>query len=123
MDFIPASSPKHAPLSVEERAQLDLLRILVKAGASLKTQDKIIDLACHYSLINKLHNGEGGFWIRRTFQDREPFLNDLAKKVETTGHRPHICNVVKRGGDVAKSQLLDSSQWSPGRGASAEWIW
>ena len=28
MDFIPASSPKHVPLSVEERAQLDLLTVV-----------------------------------------------------------------------------------------------
>jgi hypothetical protein len=103
MDFIPASSPKHVPLSVEERAQLDLLRILGKAGVSLQIQDKIIDWACHYSHVNKLHNGGDGedFWIRRTFPGREPFLNDLAEKVGTTGHRPHIYNVVKRGGDVA----------------------
>jgi hypothetical protein len=104
MDFIPASSPKHVPLSVEERAQLDLLRILGKAGVSLQIQDKIIDWACHYSRVNKLHNSgdEEDFWIRRTFPGRELFLNDLAEKVGTTGHRPHICNVVKRGGDVAK---------------------
>ena len=43
MDFIPASSPKHVPLSVEERAQLDLLRILGKTGVNLQIQDKIID--------------------------------------------------------------------------------
>ena len=94
MDFIPASSPKHVPLSVEERAQLDILRILGKAGVSLKIQDKIIDRACHYSLVNKLHNGGGDFWIRRTFPGREPFLNNLAEKVGTTGHRPHICRVL-----------------------------
>ena len=60
------------------------------------------DWACHYSHVNKLHNGGEDFWIRRTFPGREPFLNDLAKKVGTTGHRPRICNVVKRGVDVAK---------------------
>ena len=86
MDFIPASSPKHVPLSVEERAQLDLLKILGKAGVSLQTQDTIIDWVCHYSHVNKLHNGGEDFWIRRTFPGREPFLNDLAEKVGTTGH-------------------------------------
>ena len=88
MDFIPASSPKHVPLSVGERAQLDLLRVLGKAGVSLQIQDKIIDWVCHYSHINKLHNGGDGedFWIRHTFPGREPFLNDLAEKVGTTGH-------------------------------------
>ena len=45
MGFIPASSPKHVPLSVEERAQLDLLRILGKAGVSPQIQDIIIDWA------------------------------------------------------------------------------
>ena len=98
MDFIPASSPKHVPLYAEERAQLYLLRILGKAGVSLQIQDKIIDWACHYSHVNKLHNGGEDFSIRRPFPGREPFLNDLAKKVGTTGHRPHICNVVKKGG-------------------------
>ena len=102
MDFIPTSSPKHVPLSVEERAQLDLLRVLDKAGVGLQIQDKLIDWAFHYSLLNKLHNDGGDFWIHRTFPDREPFLNDLTKKVGTTGHGHHICNVVKRGGDVAK---------------------
>ena len=103
MDFIPVSSPKHVPLSVvEKRAQLDLIRILGKSGVSLQIQNNIIDWACHCSLVNKLHNGGGDSWTRRTFPRREPFLNDFAKKVETTGHRPHICNVVKGGGDVAK---------------------
>ena len=48
MDFIPASSPKHVPLSVEERVQLDLLRVLGKPGISLQIYDNIIDWACHY---------------------------------------------------------------------------
>ena len=52
MDCIPASSPKHVPLFAEERAQLDLLRILGKAGVSLQMQDKFIDLVCHYYLVN-----------------------------------------------------------------------
>ena len=43
MDFIPASSPKHIPFSVEERAQLNLLRILGKAGASLQVYNNIIE--------------------------------------------------------------------------------
>ena len=105
MDFIPTSSPKHVPLSVEKRAHIDLLRILGKAGASLQIQDKIIDWACHYSRVNKLHNSgdEEDFWIRHTFPGREPFLNDLAEKVRTTVHRPHLFDVLKRGGgDVAK---------------------
>ena len=97
MEFIPASSPKHVPLFLEESAQLDLLRILGKAGVSLQIQDKIIDWACHYALVNKPHNGGGDSWIRRTFSGREPFLKNLAEKVGTTGHRPHICNDVKRG--------------------------
>ena len=80
MEFIPASSPKHVPLSVEERAQLDLLRILGKAGVSLQLQDTIIDWACNYSLVNKLHNWGRDFWIRRNFPGREPFLNNLSKK-------------------------------------------
>ena len=94
MDFLSISSPKHFPLSVEERAQLDLLRLLGKAGASLQLQDKIIDWACHYYRVNKLHTGGGDFWICRTFQGREPFLNNLAKKVGTNGHRPHICRMI-----------------------------
>ena len=102
MDFIHASSPKYVPLYVEERAQLDPLRILDKAGTSLQIQDKIIDWACHYSLVNKLHNGGGDCGIHRTFLGREYFLNDLAKKVVTTGHRAHIGNVLKRGGDMAR---------------------
>ena len=94
MDFIPTSSPTYVPLSVEERAQLDLLRILGKADASLQIQDKIIDWACHYSLVNKLHNGGGGFWICHRFPDRGPFLNYLTKEVGTTGHSPHLCRVL-----------------------------
>ena len=43
MDFIPASSPKHVPIGVEETAQLDLLKVLGKARISLQIQDKIID--------------------------------------------------------------------------------
>ena len=60
MDFIPASSLKHVPFSVEERDQLDLLRILGKASVSLQIQDTIIDCACHYSHVNKLHNAGDG---------------------------------------------------------------
>ena len=71
MEFIPASSPKHVPLYVEERAQLDLLRILGKAGVSLQLQDTIIDWACHYSLVNKLHNGDRDFWIHHNIPGRE----------------------------------------------------
>ena len=75
---------------------------------AFKFREKNIDWACHYSRVNTLHIGgdEEDFWIRRTFPGREPFLNDLDEKVGTTGHTPHICNVVKRGGDVAKWQLL-----------------
>ena len=102
MDFIPVSSPKHVPLSVEERAQLDLLEILVKAGVSLQIQDKIIDWPCHYSHVNKLDNGGEDFCIRLNFPGREPFLNNLAEKVGTTGYRPHVCIVLKREGDVTK---------------------
>ena len=97
MDFIPASSPKHTLLSVEERAQFDLLKILGKAGVSLKIQDNIIDWACCYSLVNKLHNGGGDFWIRRTFPGREPILSNVSKKVVTIGDRLHVCNILKRG--------------------------
>ena len=78
-DFIPVSTPNHVSFfPVEERAQLDLLRILGKAGVSLQTQDKIIDWACHYSHVNKLHNSEDGedFWICLIFPGREPFLNN-----------------------------------------------
>ena len=94
MDFIPASSPKHVPFSLEERAQLDLLRILGKAGVSLQIQDKIINWVCHYSLVNKLRNSGRDFWIRCNFPGREPFLNDLSKKVGTTGHRPQLFRVL-----------------------------
>ena len=83
MDFIPISSPKHFPLSVKERAQLGLLRILGKAGVRLNMQDTSIVWACHYPLINILHNDGGGFWVRRKLTGRELFLNDLAKKVGT----------------------------------------
>ena len=71
MAVIPALSPKHVPLSVEEKAQFDLIRILVKAGVSLQIEDKSIDWAYQYSLVNKLHNSGGGFWIRHNFLDRE----------------------------------------------------
>ena len=96
MGFILASSPKVVSLSIKERAQLDLLRILGKAGASLQNQDTIIDWARHYSRVNILHNGGGDLWISHTFPGREPFLNNLAKKVGTTCHRTHICNAVKK---------------------------
>ena len=98
MDFIPISSPKHFPLSVKERAQLGLLRILGKAGVRLQMQDTIIVWACHYSLVKTPHNGGGDFCIRHKLPDREPFLNDLAKQAGTTVQRPHICNVVKKRG-------------------------
>ena len=65
MDFIPISSPKHVPLSVKERAQLGVLRILGKTGVRLQMQDTIIVRACHYSLVNKPHNGRGDFCIRQ----------------------------------------------------------
>ena len=97
MDFIPASSPNHVPLFVEERTQLDFIRVLGKACVSLQIQDKIIDWACYYSLVNTLYNGGGDFWIHHTFPGRGHFLNDLAGKVGTTNHRSHICNVVKGG--------------------------
>ena len=45
LDFIPASSPKHLPFSVEETAQLDLLRNLGKDGVGLQVQHTIIDWA------------------------------------------------------------------------------
>ena len=87
MDSIPASSPKHVPLSVEERTQLDLLRILDKADTSLQIQGKLIDGACQYSFVNTLHNGGGDFWICHAFPGRERFLNNLAKKVGATSNR------------------------------------
>ena len=79
MDFIPASSPKHVPFSVEERSQLDLLKILGKAGASLKIQGNFIDWAllgiqpdrhCH-GLPNNEPDGHHG---QRTDQEYETDL-------------------------------------------------
>ena len=68
--------------------------ILDKAGISLKIQDNLIDWACHYSLVDKLNNGEGEFWIRRNFPGKEPILQDVAKQVGTTYHRPKMCRVI-----------------------------
>ena len=59
-DFILEFPPRHVPLFVEERAQLDLLRILDKTGASLQSQDKTVDWACQNSHVHKLHNGGDG---------------------------------------------------------------
>ena len=87
MDFILTSSPKYSSLSLVERSQLDLLKILDKAGVSLQIQDKLIDWAYHYSLANKIHNNVQDFWIRRNFLGREIFLKQMAAKVVTIGHR------------------------------------
>ena len=111
MDLISASSTKHIPFFTEERAQLVLLRILGKASISLQIQDNIIDWACHYSLVNKLHNGGGDFWIRHTFPDREPFLNGaLSKRLGGKGwnHRPqapHLQCCEKGGGWPSDNSL------------------
>ena len=42
--------------------------------------------------------------MRRKLPGSVPFLNDLAKKVGTTGQRPHICNAVKRR--VLRGQVI-----------------
>ena len=94
MEFNIVSSPKHDPFPVEETFQLDLLRILVKVGVSLQIQDTLIDWTCYYSRVNKMYNSRHDFWIRHNVPGREPFLNNLTKKVRTTGHRHHICRVL-----------------------------
>jgi hypothetical protein len=86
MDFILTSSPKYTSLSLVERSQLDLLKILDKAGVSLQIQDKIIDWAYHYSLANKIHNNVHDFWIRRNFLGRDVFSKTNGWK--SCNHRP-----------------------------------
>ena len=104
MDFISTSSQKHVQFFIEERAQLDILRILGKAGASLQIQDKIFDWACQYSRINKLHNmAEETFGYATPSQAGSPFLMTWLNMLEPPATGPIFAMLLSRGGcDGAK---------------------
>ena len=73
IDFIPTSSPKHVPLSVEERAQLDPLRILGKADISLQIQDKLLTGPATTPLLTNCTTTEENFGYAVPSQAGSPF--------------------------------------------------
>ena len=86
LDFISSSHQHVGKLPENILAQIDLLRMLSRAGCSLSMFDKIIKWVVHYSL--KVPNGN--IWTDYKIETRKKFIKTLQKTFDTGKHSPTL---------------------------------